>query len=90
MGLEEENQLLRATLDALSHNNHVLALNHDKFLRWLTEEQQKTKALRKEVTRHNKRCRGRKKQVKLLLSKLNEARQRLKSCAAGFCESTGL
>lgn len=90
MSLEEENQLLRASLDKISKRLHEVEIERDVYLKQAVVEYRASEYLRKEVTRHNKRCRGRRKQVKLLLEKLNEARQRLKSCAAGFCESTGL
>lgn len=84
MTLSEENELLRASLDAMAARLHAAELERNAFLKQAKTEAKAAEVLRKEVTRHNKRCRVRKRQALLLLQKLSHCRTQLKLYAAGF------
>lgn len=68
--LEAENALLRASLDLAGDKIHQLECELSMLRPAYAAIQKEKKALAREITRHNKRCRKRKRQVTKLLNQV--------------------
>ena len=72
--LAEENKQLRASLDLAGDKIHQLECENVRMVKYVTVIESSRARLAREVTRHNKRCRQRKRQVKRLLLQRDDAR----------------